>query len=95
MKRLAIIAAACLAMGAIGADLASRLLSPCHRAAVAILAGERTALADADALEAISNEAGYRWAERHAIDRPGACPAVTVEFREGCEEWVADSATRR
>ena len=96
--RLIIISAALGLMLAVGLDLATRLQTPGYRAARAIQAGyARAAQPDADAaadeaLTGSANEAGYRWAERHALDQPGACDQLTAAFRAGCLAYVHDEA---
>ena len=96
--RLIIISAALGLMLAVGLDLAARLQTPGYRAARAIQAGyARAAVPDADAagdeaLTGNANEAGYRWAERRSLDRPGACDQLTAAFRAGCLAYVHEQA---
>lgn len=95
--RLIIIGAALAAMLAVGLDMRHRR-EPGYAAAAAIEAGERRAqFADADAVEdqtltGSDNEAGYLWAERRSLDRPGACPDFTPAFRRGCEAYVREQS---
>ena len=91
MNRIALIAITSLALGAVGADLIGRLPSPGRHAAKVIAAGYRAAQPDIDALD--GNDAGYRWAERHAIDQTSACPHYSAEFVAGCQAWVQDEAS--
>jgi hypothetical protein len=96
--RLIIISAALGLMLAVGLDLAARLQTPGYRAASAIQAGYAHAAgpdADAAADEALTgsaNEAGFRWAERRALDRPGPCDQLTAAFRAGCLAYVHDQS---
>ena len=87
MKRLAIIAAAGLAMGAVSAALITPRASPGRRAALAIADGQSRAAAE--------DEAGYRWAERRAIDQVSDCPAYTANFTAGCRAWAQDEQPKR
>jgi hypothetical protein len=50
--------------------------------------------AEDDALTGSEDEAGYRWAERHGLDRLGGCPAYSPAFQEGCAAYIRDEAAR-
>jgi hypothetical protein len=69
-----------------------------HTYAVAIERGMRDAYApDAEMLrdEALSHDAraaGYRWAERHALKKPGLCERLQGEYRAGCLDRTAEQA---
>jgi hypothetical protein len=43
-----------------------------------------------DPLATDTNEAGYRWAERHGIVRFLDCSSAPGSFRDGCVEWVEE-----
>lgn len=96
--RLVIAALSLAALGAIGADLASRRLSPGHRMAVQIAQGfvlpadPDGDLTSDEKLTRDANEAGYRWAERRSADRPEACQPLTADFRKGCLDYVKERA---
>jgi hypothetical protein len=96
--RLGTILAALAAMVIVGLDLSARLESPGHRAAKVMLLGyQRSAVPDAGAIEdeavtGSDNEAGYRWAERHSLDRSASCPDFTAEFRQGCQAYVREQS---
>jgi hypothetical protein len=46
--------------------------------------------AEDEALSHDANEAGYRWAERHGVDRVEACPAYSKAFLEGCAAYAGE-----
>ena len=78
--------------------IAERTLWPSqgHAYALAIERGKQDAYApDAEMLrdEALTHdagEAGYRWAERHALTEPGLCYRLEADYRIGCLRWLAE-----
>jgi hypothetical protein len=102
-RRAAALAALSGLLVAAGVSSISHQPTPGQRAAQAVeraMAEAQPPLVDAEAVEderltGDANEAGYRWAERRALNDATDCPNYSAAFRTGCADYVAEQGAGR